>query len=51
MIAIGPLLVLLALLGAPLFAVIAASAMWGFTREGFPEAQRLFRRRNPSPNP
>jgi tripartite ATP-independent transporter DctM subunit len=33
-IAIGPLLVLLALLGAPLFAVIAASAMWGFTREG-----------------
>ncbi len=34
MMAIGPLLVLLALLGAPLFAVIAASAMWGFTREG-----------------
>ena len=34
MIAIGPLLVLLALLGAPLFAVIAASAMWGFTQEG-----------------
>ncbi len=34
MIAIGPLLVLLALLGAPLFAVIAASAMWGFTKEG-----------------
>ena len=34
MIAVGPLLVLLALLGAPLFAVIAASAMWGFTREG-----------------
>jgi len=33
-IAVGPLLVLLALLGAPLFAVIAASAMWGFTREG-----------------
>jgi tripartite ATP-independent transporter DctM subunit len=30
----GPLLALLALLGAPLFAVIAASAMWGFTREG-----------------
>ena len=34
MIAIGPLLVVLALLGAPLFAVIAASAMLGFTREG-----------------
>ena len=34
MIAIGPLLVVLALLGAPLFAVIAASAMVGFTREG-----------------
>jgi C4-dicarboxylate transporter DctM subunit len=34
MIAIGPLLVLLALLGAPLFVVIAASAMWGFTQEG-----------------
>jgi tripartite ATP-independent transporter DctM subunit len=34
MIAAGPLLVLLALLGAPLFAVIAASAMLGFTREG-----------------
>lgn len=34
MIAIGPLLVLLALLGAPLFAVIAASAMLGFTKEG-----------------
>ncbi|MDH3942168.1 MAG: TRAP transporter large permease subunit [Xanthomonadales bacterium] len=34
MIAIGPLLVILALLGAPLFAVIAASAMLGFTREG-----------------
>lgn len=34
MIAIGPLLALLALLGAPLFAVIAASAMWGFTKEG-----------------
>jgi len=34
MIAIGLLLVLLALLGAPLFVVIAASAIWGFTREG-----------------
>jgi len=34
LIAIGPLLALLALLGAPLFAVIAASAMWGFTKEG-----------------
>jgi tripartite ATP-independent transporter DctM subunit len=34
MIAIGPLLILLALLGAPLFAVIAASAMLGFTKEG-----------------
>ena len=34
MILIGPLLALLALLGAPLFAVIAASAMWGFTQEG-----------------
>ncbi len=34
MIAIGPLLVLLALLGAPLFVVIAASAIWGFTQEG-----------------
>jgi tripartite ATP-independent transporter DctM subunit len=33
-IAIGPLLILLALLGAPLFAVIAASAMWGFSKEG-----------------
>jgi len=33
-IVIGPLLVILALLGAPLFAVIAASAMLGFTREG-----------------
>jgi tripartite ATP-independent transporter DctM subunit len=33
-IAVGPLLVLLALLGAPLFAVIAASAMLGFLREG-----------------
>jgi C4-dicarboxylate transporter DctM subunit len=34
MILIGPLLLLLALLGAPLFAVIAASAMWGFQQEG-----------------
>ena len=34
MIAVGPLLLLLALLGAPLFAVIAASAMWGFHQEG-----------------
>jgi len=34
MIALGLVLVLLALLGAPLFAVIAASAMGGFTREG-----------------
>jgi tripartite ATP-independent transporter DctM subunit len=34
MIAIGPALVLLALLGAPLFAVIAASAMWGYSKEG-----------------
>jgi C4-dicarboxylate transporter DctM subunit len=34
MMAIGPLLVLLALLGAPLFAIIAASAMLGFLREG-----------------
>lgn len=38
MIAAMPLLalalVLVALLGAPLFAVIAASAMWGFMREG-----------------
>jgi C4-dicarboxylate transporter DctM subunit len=34
MMAIGPLLALLALLGAPLFVVIAASAMWGFTQEG-----------------
>ncbi len=33
-IAIGLLLVVLALLGAPLFAVIAASAMSGFSREG-----------------
>jgi len=33
-IALGPLLVVLALLGAPLFAVIAASAMLGFTKEG-----------------
>ncbi|MCW8844414.1 MAG: TRAP transporter large permease, partial [Gammaproteobacteria bacterium] len=30
MIIVSILLVLLALLGAPLFAVIAASAMWGF---------------------
>jgi C4-dicarboxylate transporter DctM subunit len=34
MIILGPLLIILALLGAPLFAVIAASAMLGFTREG-----------------
>jgi tripartite ATP-independent transporter DctM subunit len=34
MIVVGPLLILLALLGAPLFAVIAASAMWGFSKEG-----------------
>ncbi len=34
MILIGPLLLLLALLGAPLFAVIAASAMFGFSKEG-----------------
>jgi tripartite ATP-independent transporter DctM subunit len=33
-IAVGPVLVLLALLGAPLFAVIAASAMFGFSKEG-----------------
>ena len=33
MIAVGPVLVLLALLGAPLFAVIAASAMTGYIRE------------------
>jgi C4-dicarboxylate transporter DctM subunit len=33
-IAVGPILLLLALLGAPLFAVIAASAMFGFSREG-----------------
>lgn len=31
--AVALVLVLLALLGAPLFAVIATSAMWGFTRE------------------
>jgi C4-dicarboxylate transporter DctM subunit len=31
---VSGLLVLLALLGAPLFAIIAASAMWGFYREG-----------------
>jgi tripartite ATP-independent transporter DctM subunit len=34
MIAVAPLLILLALLGAPLFAVIAASAMLGFAGEG-----------------
>ena len=34
MILVAPLLILLALLGAPLFAVIAASAMWGFQQEG-----------------
>ena len=34
MIAVGLLLLLLALLGAPLFAIIAASAMSGFAREG-----------------
>jgi tripartite ATP-independent transporter DctM subunit len=34
MIAAAPLLILLALLGAPLFAVIAASAMLGFLQEG-----------------
>ena len=34
MMALGPLLALLALLGAPLFVIIAASAMWGFTQEG-----------------
>lgn len=34
MILVGPLLLLLALLGAPLFAVIAASAMMGFSKEG-----------------
>jgi tripartite ATP-independent transporter DctM subunit len=33
-IAAGPLLLLLALLGAPLFAIIAASAMLGYLREG-----------------
>ena len=33
MIALGPLLLALALLGAPLFAVIAASALLGFGRE------------------
>lgn len=31
---IPALLILLALLGAPLFTVIAASAMWGFSKEG-----------------
>src|SRR5690606_40443570 len=35
MIVAGLLLVLLALLGAPLFAVIAASAMLGYYREGY----------------
>jgi tripartite ATP-independent transporter DctM subunit len=34
MIAVGPILLLLALLGTPLFAIIAASAMFGYTREG-----------------
>ena len=34
MIVAGLLLIVLALLGAPLFAVIAASAMFGFSREG-----------------
>jgi tripartite ATP-independent transporter DctM subunit len=34
MILVGPILLLLALLGAPLFAVIAASAMMGFSKEG-----------------
>ena len=34
MILVGPVLLLLALLGAPLFAVIAASAMMGFSKEG-----------------
>jgi len=32
MIAVGLLLIVLALLGAPLFAIIATSAMWGFYR-------------------
>ncbi|MGD2127686.1 MAG: TRAP transporter large permease subunit [Lysobacterales bacterium] len=32
--AVAALLLLLALLGAPLFAIIAASAMWGYLREG-----------------
>jgi tripartite ATP-independent transporter DctM subunit len=31
---VSGLLILLALLGAPLFAIIAASAMWGFYQEG-----------------
>jgi C4-dicarboxylate transporter DctM subunit len=31
---VGLLLILLALLGTPLFAIIAASALWGFYREG-----------------
>lgn len=34
MLLVSGLLILLALLGAPLFAIIAASAMWGFYREG-----------------
>lgn len=34
MMALGLLLALLALLGAPLFAVIAAAALWGFQRAG-----------------
>ncbi len=36
MILSGALLVLLALLGAPLFAIIAASAMFGYMREDIP---------------
>lgn len=35
MIVVGVLLVLLALLGAPLFAIIAASALLGYAREGY----------------
>lgn len=34
MLLVSGLLILLALLGAPLFTIIAASAMWGFYREG-----------------
>jgi tripartite ATP-independent transporter DctM subunit len=34
MMAVGALLLLLALFGAPLFAIIAASAMWGYLKEG-----------------